>query len=249
VSARRARWAALALIAALAGCQTAASGAWRAAPQERGQVEAWLAAERGAMAERRSVRAFAKLRVASEQGGGSVRAAILAERPARLRLETLNLLGQTQTLLVVDGERFAFYDGRAIERGVTAPELLRERLGLDVEPQEAVALLLAAPELPQQAPARVWLAGEERRAEFADTSVSFGADGALSGVARLDAAGGARWSAQFSDWRAVPGGRYPGALSFDFPGTGVRAELALSEVELNPELEPSLFRVAGGPGD
>jgi hypothetical protein len=206
------------------------------------------------MGERRSVRAFVKLRIDSEQGKGTVRAVIVAERPDRLRLETLNLLGQTQTLLVVDGKSFAFYEGRgAVERGVTDPQVLRLRLGLDVEPLEAVALLLAAPALPAESPRQIWAlrgaaAGSERRAEFAAGSVRFAGEGELREVASLDARGRLRWQAAFEGWRDVSGGRYPSELRIQFPETGLRAELSVEEVELNAALDDQLFRVRGGPG-
>jgi outer membrane biogenesis lipoprotein LolB len=219
-----------------------------ASPAERARVEGWLVSLREEMAARRSVRATGKLRVESERGGGSTRAVIVAERPDRLRLETLNLLGQTQTLLVVDGENFAFFEGRSIERGLTDPDVLRFRLGLDLQPLEAVALLLAAPDLPEGAPEQVWIAGEERRAEFATHTVSFSADGELRRVSVREPGGPERWTADFADWQPAGDGRFPGSLSFEFPETGVRAELRVEAAQLNLELEPRLFRAGEGPG-
>jgi outer membrane biogenesis lipoprotein LolB len=211
---------------------------------ERARVEGWLSALRKDTESRRSMRASGKLRVRSERGGGSTRAVIVAERPDRLRLETLNLLGQTQTLLVVVGENFAFFEGRSIERGITDPEVLRFRLGLDLEPLEAVALLLASPDLPDAPPTQVWIAGDERRAEFATHSVSFASTGELRRVSAHEPDGAERWTADFGAW--LPGASFPGTLAFDFPATGVRAELQIDDVELNPELEPRLFRAGEG---
>jgi outer membrane biogenesis lipoprotein LolB len=259
LSAARALLASLAFVSllALAGCRTPGGPAgedWRAAPQDRARVEEWLATAREEMGGRRSIRAFVKLRIDSEQGKGTVRAVIVAERPDRLRLETLNMLGQTQTLLAVDGKSFAFYDGRGpVEQGTTEPQVLRERLGLDVEPLEAVALLLAAPVLPAQPPRRisalrVWGApvpSEERRAEFDAGSVRFAGAGELREVASIDPGGRLRWQAQFEGWRDVPGGRYPSELRISFPETGLRAELSVEEVELNAALDAQLFRLPG----
>ena len=204
------------------------------------------------MGERRSIRAFVKLRIDSEQGKGTVRAVIVAERPDRLRLETLNMLGQTQTLLAVDGNTFGFYDGRSsVERGTTGPQVLRQRLGLDVEPLEAVALLLASPTLPGDSPRRISalrvkgapVQSEERRAEFDAGSVRFAGAGELREVATVDPRGRLRWQAEFEGWRDVPGGRYPSQLRIAFPETGLRAELSVEEVELNAALDAQLFRI------
>ena len=52
-----------------------------------------------------------------------------------------------------------------------------------------------------------------------------------------------RWSAEYADWQSVPGGRYPFSLVLFFPETRLRAELELAQVELNPQLDPTLFRV------
>ena len=59
---------------------------------------------------RRTLRAVGKLSVTGPRGSGDVKQVILVERPARLRLESLNVLGQAATLLVTDGERYAFYE-------------------------------------------------------------------------------------------------------------------------------------------
>ena len=59
----------------------------------------------------------------------------------RLRLESLNFLGQTQSLLVTDGTSFWFFDGRALDSGRLSEELLSRRLGVDLGPEEAVAVL------------------------------------------------------------------------------------------------------------
>jgi outer membrane biogenesis lipoprotein LolB len=237
------------------GCVTPApSGAWRPALEDRRQVEAWLVRARDEMALRHSIRASGRLRIDSGRGKGTVRAVVLAQLPDRLRLETLNLLGQTQTLLVVDGDAFAFFGGGAVERGLTDREVLRLRLGLDLEPSEAIALLLAAPDIPAQPPQKIWAASGgaaagEHRVEFATRSVSFASDGELREVRSIDGGGQLRWQAQFGGWRDVTGGRYPSQVNFEFPDTGLSAKLSIETAELNPDLDARLFRVGDEPGD
>jgi hypothetical protein len=171
---------------------------------------------------------------------------ILVERPARLRLESLNVLGQAATLLVTDGERYAFFDGKSLVDGAVSAEVLHERLGLAFAPSEAAGALLASP-LPIAWPPRAILArGAERAVLFDDQSLRFGDGGELAAIESLDASGAVRWTAEYATWRDVPGGRYPFSVVLSFPRTKLRAELALSAVELNPKLEASLFRVAGG---
>jgi len=84
----------------------------------------------------------------------------------------------------------------------------------------------------------------EREVRVPSQSLRFAPDGELAAIATLDEHGGVRWLAEYAEWRDVPGGRYPFSLVLSFPETRMRAELELYEVELNPTLDPSLFRVA-----
>jgi hypothetical protein len=195
---------------------------------------------------RHGLRAVGKLQIAGPGGSGSVKQVILVERPARLRLESLNVLGQAATLLVTDGARYTFFDGKTLDDGDVSDETLRERLGLAFAPEEAAAALLIAPK-PVAWPARQVLArGAEREVDFPDQRLRFADGGELAEIESLDASGAVLWTASYSAWREVPGGRYPFRVVLSFPATKLRAELALDSVELNPELEAGLFRVAGG---
>jgi hypothetical protein len=242
---------ALALTALLgsAACALRAGPPLVALPGETARAEEMLQRLRADAEGRQRVRAQGKVELASRERSGSFREVILAERPANLRLETLNLIGQTQTLLVTDGREFAFYDGRRLERGAVTSEVLRERLGLDLEPADAVAALLGAPRLPEGPPRAVFGQGEERIVVLSGARVRFAAEGDLSEVRILDADGALRWIASYRGWREASGGRYPFDLVLEFPKTELRAKLTLREVELNPALDPALFRLPPGTGE
>jgi len=197
-------------------------------------------------AARQTLRAVGKLHVAGPGGSGSVQQVILVERPAQLRLESLNVLGQAATMLVTDGERYAFFDGATLDDGAVSAEVLRERLGLAFAPGEAVAALLASPQPVAWPPRAILARGTERAVLFADQSLRFGDDGELAAIESLDAGGAVRWTAEYATWRDVPGGRYPFEVVLSFPETRLRAELDLAQVELNPTLDAALFRVARG---
>jgi hypothetical protein len=205
---------------------------------------AWLARLRERESSLRSMRAVGKLRVEAENGKGRVREVIVAERPARLRLETLNLLGQTQALLVVDGEGFEFFDGRRVERGRSSERAL-EHLGLELAPDAAVTALLAAPALPEGEPLQVLGGGGVRVVVFPTWRLRFSPVGELRALDALDPAGALEWSARYERWQEVPGGRYPFEIVLHFAGSRLRAELELERVELDLWLDPSLFRVPG----
>ena len=190
---------------------------------------------------RQSLRALVSLKLDSPSGSGRVKEVILAERPARLRLETLNMLDQTHTLLVTDGEVFMFVDGKRREEGLVLPGLLRRTLGVDLEPEEAVLALLVAPNLPLRSPDQILGHGGERIVDLGSERLHFGSDGQLLGLEVLNPEGSVRWRAEYGGWRPVPGGRYPFSMVLYFPATELRAELRLKDVQLNPDLSPSLF--------
>jgi len=196
--------------------------------------------------ERQSLRAVGKLRIEGPRGAGSVKQVVLVERPARLRLETLNVLGQAATMLVTDGERFAFFDGKTLDDGEVSAEVLRERLGLAFSPGEAVGALLAAPQPVRWPPRAILARGAERAVLLDDQSLRFAEDGELAAIESLDAEGAVLWTAEYAGWREVPGGRYPFSVVLSFPETKLRAELELEKAELNQTLDASLFRAARG---
>ena len=213
---------------------------------EEERIHAWLARSRAEGEARQAVRAVGSVKLESPSGSGRVKQVILAQRPARLRLESLNFLGQTQTLLVTDGERFSFFDGRELLGGAVSKDVLLEYLGLDLEPHEAVRVLLAAPLLGEEPPRRIMGAGEDRVVDLGAKRLYFAPDGELLVVEALNPQGATRWRAAYERWRAVPQGRYPFTMVLSFPFTKVQAELKLKGVELNPDLDPALFQIPRG---
>jgi outer membrane lipoprotein-sorting protein len=241
------RVVALCACAALSGCLTL-RGPEPDQRELRGgdpRVSDWIERARSEAEARRSIRAYARVRIQSDAGAGRFREVIAAERPDRLRVETLNFLGQTQSLLVADGARATLFDGQRASDGKPA-ELLLE-LGLDLAPDDAIELLLASPALSRESPQRVLAEGAERVAEFSDQRLRFAEDGALLGATQLDADGALRWSVDFARWSDVSGGRFPLEIRVYFPRTQLRAEFQLEDVELNASLEAQLFRAPPRP--
>jgi outer membrane biogenesis lipoprotein LolB len=207
------------------------------------QIAALLVELRAQGDARRTLRAVGKVEIDSPNGAGKLREVILVERPARLRLETLNVLGQTMALLVTDGESYAYFDGERLDRGAASPSVLVERLGVDLAPPEAVRALLVAPLQPGGELREVRGRDREREVRLDGERVILGPDGELRLYEALGPGGDVRWFARYDDWQDVPGGRYPSRLELHFPSTQLRASFQLSRVELNASLDSSLFRV------
>ncbi len=238
------RAAALALALGLGACVTPGPpDAFHPILGERESIAKRLSELRAQGDARRTLRLLGKLEIESPSGSGSLTEVILAARPARLRLETLNPLGQTRTLLVTDGETYAYYDGGRLDRGPVTAAVLVDRLGVDLEPAQAVAALLVAPL--RAAAELVWVRGRdaEREVRLDGERLRLGPEGELRFYEALGPDGEVLWFARYDDWRDVPGGRYPRRLELSFPRTGVRAELRVRRAKLNEEIDPQLFRI------
>ena len=195
--------------------------------------------------QRTSIRGLARVKVDSPEGSGRLREVIVLERPASVRLETLNLFGQTQALLITNGSHYVARDRSGLERGLVYDTLLGERLGLDFTVEEAVEALLAAPAIGPGEVQRAFAVGDQFWVETSTRRIRIGPEGELLGLDALEGPGRVRWAADYGRWREVEGGRYPFHVRLVF-ATGVEAEVSIREVELNPVLDPGLFELVAG---
>lgn len=237
--------AVLAVAGIVAGCATPSPPVpTRSIPPE--SVRTAVDRLRSEAAGRTGVRGLASVRLDSPAGSGRIREVIIVQRPMRLRLETLSLLGQTQAVLVSNGERFGYAEGRHFLEGIAFAGVLRERFGLDLAPEEVVETLLAAPAIDPERILRASAVGETREVEGPRRRIRISGSGDLVSIEALDEGGGVRWVASYDRWREVAGGRYPFAVDLEFPSTGAKARMAMKRVELNPSLDPGLFRLPRG---
>ena len=204
--------------------------------------EALARVARGAE-QRSSLRAMGRLELDVPAGGSRVDEVVLAQRPDQLRLESLSPLGQAVSVLVTDGERYGYFDGARLESGDLSESTLRERVGLALDVREAVELLLAAPAAASSFPRAAFRIDSELWIELEGWRLCIDPQGELAVLEALDPRGKLRWRARYLGWRDVPGGRYPEALSIEFPRTHVEVRLRLSRVELNASLAAERFRV------
>ena len=119
---------------------------------------------------RRGLRGVARIAIDGPAGARQARQVLLVEQPARLRVEILGLLDQRVAVLTTDGAEYQLYraEDRSLTGGPVHGGLLWEVAGLAVSPEQAVRLLLAAPELPPGARlvAGAQLAGGEVRLDL-----------------------------------------------------------------------------------
>jgi hypothetical protein len=222
-------------------------------PLPRALVEA---ASRAAEA-RRGLRGRAQLEVNSETRDLHLRAnlVVVLERPARLRVEVLGLLGQSVAVLVTDGVNYEWFETQTREyrSGEVHRELLWELVRIPLEIREIASLLLGE-RLPREGLAlgAATRGGDEIEVELTDTAgvprerIELDSKGHLLVEQRLDAALRVHRRAEFGDY--ATGGDVDFAREFEvaFPTLELRVGLTLRDVELNPEIPAGLYRLRAG---
>lgn len=248
---------ALATVAAALGCRTLPPAVPLAADDPRPQ--ALLAAQRESARARRGLRGRARLEVESDARDVHVRGSLIlvVERPARLRVEVLGLLGQAVALLVSDGSRYEWFDSRdrSYRSGPIESDLLWRLVRVPLRPDEVVELVLGEPQpRPGLAIRSAWRRGnDEIRVELGDANGVLRERVWFDGAARLRSgeilagAGATVRQTRFDAWTQQDGVAFPREIAVEFPPLDVRARLSLSDVELNPDAPPELFRIRAAP--
>jgi hypothetical protein len=214
--------------------------------------DALLAGWTARAGELRSLRGSARVSLDGARGASFARQLLALERPARLRVEVLGLLNQRIAVLATDGERFDLYrsESGAVESGEIRPSVLWEVAGVPLTPEEAVGVLLGAPQMQrpggettgavESADAAVRF--EIRGSDLYWSVLEFDAQGLLSGY---DLAGpqGALFQVRYRDYREVAGTQFAHRVELDFPFSQVHAEVQFGGVQLNPVFSESVFRL------
>ena len=210
--------------------------------------------------QRQRLRGLARLTVDRKDGSLQLRGKqlVVLERPSRLRLEILGFLNQSLAVIATDGEGFEVYraEDQSYRAGEVDERLLWNEAGIDLSPEEAVAVLLGVPiSEPLPAAANAVRDGDGRiRIDLADAQgtvlqrVTFDSAGRLRAFEVLDDSGAVLWAAQFAEYRDIGGSPFAHSIGLDVRSGMTRAEISFRKVELNPDLPPGLFRLfpAGG---
>ena len=237
---------------ALSGCRTApvltpAGYAPLALDDPRPALR--LASLRELVSARHALRATARVASEGPAGSGFSNQLLLVERPARLRVEVIGgVLQQRVLVLATDGARYELYraEGPVTEEGTVHAGVLEEVAGLPLTPEAAVRLLLAAPLAPD-APIETAEQGAKGalRLAWPDQTLEFDGAGRLVTLV-FHPSDHPVFSARWSDWRPLAAGEFPHRLELDLPETRAHWKLEYRQVELDPALDPALFRLGLG---
>ncbi len=175
-----------------------------------------------------------------------------AQRPARLRFETESFFDQPISILVLDNTVFSIWDlnkGRFL-RGPARPEHIARKLPVPMQPEAVVGLLMGEPPLIDFEQARIeWkkekglylltLSKDKRIEEILVDPISM-----HPMEAKVWTDGETYFTLKYKDWQ----GLLPRKVEFEMPGEKMKLKLRIKEVEVDPKLEDSLFRLTPPPG-
>ncbi len=245
---------ACAALLALAGCRTLGPPGLPSLPPDDPRPAALLEQLAAVAASRTSLRAAARVSMEGQRGASFARQLVLLERPARMRLEVLGVLGQRVAVLATDGVHYDLYraERRDLESGDVHPGILYEMAGLALTPEEAVRLALGSPLEPAEA-----AAGTDGTALLPDGALRVGlhAADALRRTLEFAPTGELRrfyvhgpdgervLDVRYRDFRALGGSLFAHEIDVELPASRSRAAIQLRDVELNPRLPDELFRL------
>ncbi len=206
-----------------------------------------LAQVRSAQARVHSVQGNARLYVRSPSFTGMVGQFVAAERPDRLRLETLDFFGNQAAVMVADGARFALYDAhaRTVYVGAPTPANLARLAPIAMRAEDLVSILCGAAPILDGTP----IAAEPARravrlrieAGARTEEITVGAGAQVERARMLGREPGA-FEVSFSERAPVEGVPFPQSVTLA-SDHGVRVELEWKDAEVNRTLDPALFRL------
>jgi hypothetical protein len=188
--------------------------------------------------------------VTTPEVSGSLDAWIAAEKPDRLRIETLDFFGNPASVLVAAAGRFALYDAGAgvLYRGEATAVNLARLLPLPLGAGELATLLCGSAPLLAGAPVAAEPDGGAMRLEIAGAGgrqLLWAGEGAAVRAARLDPATGSGvpgWSAEFDVFRRRAGARVPTDSELRAPRGRVTLHWK-EDLEVNVAIEAAAFRM------
>lgn len=247
-----ARLAPLALFGVLTACHPAA-------PVKRADLaplpapEAALAELRAAGAKRQNLRALGRLTYFGEKGRVRLKAVLVADRPNRVRFETVSPLEQPLDVMTVDGSRLYLLSKEKLAIGPATPENVARLLPFPMHPEELVDTLLGGvPTSARFTPSKIaWNDAGDRWLLTLDGVAGDSAVVTADPVRRVvvamdlrDAGGNVRMGVTFEDFEvAGDSGELPRTIHVKMPGRDLEVDLKLKEVDVNVALDDALFTI------
>lgn len=249
---------ALALAVAVAACRPGPVAPPDTSPLPSAEV---LAEElRQDAAARTSMRSLGRVTYFGEKGRVRLSAVLLAERPGKLRVETLSPLEQPVDVMVTDGQRLTLLSGGRLREGPATPENIARLIPISLWPEELVEVLLGGvprseryrPSALERHPDREgrWrlslLAEGGQRVELAVEPASR----RIEEVVSREAGGRVSFTVRYDEHEAIAGlpGELPRRIVIEMKEPELEVTIKLRELEVNVPMDAELFRLIPPPG-
>jgi outer membrane lipoprotein-sorting protein len=248
------RWLLFAVVpAVMVGCSTAARQI-PSPPQlelEQPPITGWTADKLvGILSHRdrqfQSLRALASVSYRGPEGNQGFQEAVLVQRPDKVRLETLSLLGAI-LIITVNGDEIAGFHPREklYLRGKSTKENLYRYTGIPFELQEMTRLLAGLP--PVRNSTGWQIGGNSLYRELDGGGKEIVVFDLVREIPvrwyRLGPDGSPALSAAFENFSATPAGLFPSNITLEAETSAQKRSLAIvyQDPEVNVEIAPSLF--------
>lgn len=240
----------LAAALSIPACRTTQGPSPRPPVQRDLAPEAYLGRAAARVAELRSLRAYARVRLTGPRGKFNFSELINIVRPNRVRLDTIGPFSRVFSVLASDGERLVFLDpgGKRLYTGEPTRENLARFLPFSLDVGDIVAILLGGvpevsgrPFVSYDAKREVVLVRTENRSG----SVSLAAlDARTLNLTRLqifDPPPTLAAVIEYEEWTLQSGISFPSGLSIRVPARDVVMRIRFERLEPNVAIADSLF--------
>ncbi|MSP38288.1 MAG: DUF4292 domain-containing protein [Deltaproteobacteria bacterium] len=191
-----------------------------------------------------SLRSLARINYVGPEGKHGFDEAVLVQRPDRLRLETLSMLGAILIVTANDKEMIGYHPREGVlVRGQSSKANLLRYTQIPLELDEITALLAGLPPVDgalawrQEGNALIFSANGLRK-----DSVAFESQLLVpTQWQRFDGNGAVELTALFSDYISTPAGLFPSKINLDAPLQSKKLEIRFQEPELNPTIPADSF--------
>jgi outer membrane lipoprotein-sorting protein len=200
------------------------------------------------------LKAIAKIKVESPDEAFSVKELIIAQKPNRLRLETLSPLGQPGFYAATDGRDLFLFNPseNTYYYGSSTPRNLGLIIPLHLALEEMVSVILGCVPLINHHADTIRCTANENgyviRLEGSDdntTQVLTLAGNDLRVVASETYVNdGLTWSVNYADYEITGSMAFPRTVIVSLPPEGTTVRINYKKVEFLPEIDSSLFRLS-----
>jgi hypothetical protein len=181
-------------------------------------------------------------------------AAIVVERPDRIRIDAMDALADVWAQAGSDGKSLWLYlPGRQkLYEGHASPRTLHRLAEFDWEPADLVSIVAGLPPLPA-APELVQVgAGRDARFVVPESGVELHPEGGKHRTLRCTRVSedgtGRDYEIIFSDYRRAGGAEFPHRIEASFPSRNARILVEYHDVQVGAAVDPSVFPSPKGRG-